>query len=68
MMERKMESKDVPVTTFYWRQSGRVFLGSARESHSHQLKTVFVIIEPEEFLKNYNAMTRAVCKLVVIFI
>ena len=35
---------------------------------SCEWRTVFVICKSEEFLKNYIAMTRAVCKLVVMFV
>jgi hypothetical protein len=52
----KLCSKDVPSVPLF------------DDVHSCEWKTVFVLLKPGEFLFNYLAMTRAICKLVVIYI
>ena len=64
----KLESKDVPCTCIEYNRLGAVAVPLINHIHSCEWKTVFVLLKPGEFLDNYLAMTRAICKLVVIYI
>jgi hypothetical protein len=64
----KLCSKYVPNACIEENLLGSVGVPLDKDVHSCEWKTVFVVLKPGEFLYNYLAMTRAICKLVVIYI